>query len=148
LSRGYGGLSGGSHRRRFGRLNKVVRGRGVARRKAIRAQVLKDFRGVGEPLDLEANVSTPADVLSDILKALRLTEGIEESRLRGAWTEVAGEFVGRQTEPVSLRQGKLTLKVIQPSMRFHLEQTKKDLLRRLQKKLGGNTIREVQLILG
>lgn len=114
----------------------------------IRAQVLRDFRGIGEPLDLEANVSTPADVLNDILKDLRLTEGIEESRLRGAWTEVAGEFVGRQTEPVSLRQGKLTLKVIQPSMRFHLEQTKKDLLRRLQQKLGGNTIREVQLILG
>ena len=148
MSRGYGGLSGGSHRRRYGRLSKGVRGRGVARRKVIRAQVLRDFRGIGEPLDLEANVSTPADVLNDILKDLRLTEGIEESRLRGAWTEVAGEFVGRQTEPVSLRQGKLTLKVIQPSMRFHLEQTKKDLLRRLQQKLGGNTIREVQLILG
>ena len=148
MPRGYGGLSGGSHRRRNGRLNKVVRRRGVARRKMIRAQVLRDFRGVGAPLDLEANVSTPADVLSDILKDLRLTEGIEESRLRGAWSEVAGEFVGRQTEPVSLNHGKLTLKVIQPSMRFHLEQTKKDLLQRLQQKLVRNTIREVQLILG
>ena len=52
----------------------------------VRAQVLREFRGVGEPLDLEANVSTPADVLTDILKDLRLTEGIEESRLRGAWS--------------------------------------------------------------
>ena len=114
----------------------------------VRAQVLREFRGVGEPLDLEANVSTPADVLTDILKDLRLTEGIEESLLRGAWSEVAGEFVGRQTEPVSLNKGKLTLKVIQPSMRFHLEQSKKDLLQRLQQKLGRDTIREVHLMLG
>ena len=145
---GHGRLSGGSHRRRNRRLNKVVRRRGVARRKMVRAQVLREFRGVGEPLDLEANVSTPADVLTDILKDLRLTEGIEESRLRGAWSEVAGEFVGRQTEPVSLNKGKLTLKVIQPSMRFHLEQSKKDLLQRLQQKLGRDTIREVHLMLG
>ena len=148
MPRGHGGLSGGSHRRRNRRLNKVVRRRGVARRKMVRAQVLREFRGVGEPLDLEANVSTPADVLTDILKDLRLTEGIEESRLRGAWSEVAGEFVGRQTEPVSLNKGKLTLKVIQPSMRFHLEQSKKDLLQRLQQKLGRDTIREVHLMLG
>ncbi len=148
MPRGHGGLSGGSHRRRNGRLSKVVRRKGVARRKMIRAQVLRDFRGIGEPLDLEANVSTPADVLTDILKDLRLTEGIEESRLRGAWSEVAGEFVGRQTEPVSLKKGKLILKVIQPSMRFHLEQAKKDLLQRLQQKLGRDTVREVHLILG
>ncbi|HCQ32432.1 MAG TPA: hypothetical protein DIV54_02955 [Verrucomicrobiales bacterium] len=56
--------------------------------------------------------------------------------------------MGRQTEPVSLRNGKLTLRVIQPSMRFHLEQTKKDLLKRLQQELGANTIREVHLVLG
>ena len=98
-------MSGGSHWRRFGRLTKVVRRRGAARRKAIRAQVLRDFRGAGEPLDLEANVSTPADIINDVLKDLKLAEGVEESRLRGAWTQVAGDFVGRQTEPVSLRNG-------------------------------------------
>ena len=145
---GDGGVSGRGYRQRFGRLKKVVRGRGFSRGKAIRAQVLRDFRGVGEPLDLESNISTPADLLSEILKDLRLREGVEESRLRGAWTEVAGEFVGRQTEPVSLRHGKLTLKVIQPAMRFHLEQSKRSLLRRLQQELGGNTVREVVLIVG
>ena len=148
MPRGNGGMSGGSNWRRFGRLTKVVRRRGAARRKAIRAQVLRDFRGAGEPLDLEANVSTPADIINDVLKDLKLAEGVEESRLRGAWTQVAGDFVGRQTEPVSLRNGKLTLRVIQPSMRFHLEQTKKDLLKRLQQELGANTIREVHLVLG
>jgi len=93
-------------------------------------------------------MSTPADLLGGILKDLRLTEGVEESRLREAWSEVAGEFVGRQTEPVSLRHGVLTLRVIQPSMRFHLEQIRNELLHRLKQKLGAQTVRDVRLILG
>ena len=145
---GYGGLSSGGHRRRRGRLRRGARRRGLARGDAIRAQVLREFRGAGEPLDLERNMSTPADLLDGILKSLRLTEGIEESRLRNAWLEVAGEFVARQTEPVSLHQGVLTLRVLQPSMRFHLEQTRSQLLRRLKERLGSKMVRDVRLVVG
>ena len=145
---GYGGLSSGGHWRRRGRLRRAVRRRGLARGDAIRAQVLREFRGAGEPLDPERNMSTPADLLDGILKSLRLTEGIEESRLRSAWLEVAGEFVARQTEPVSLYQGVLTLRVLQPSMRFHLEQTRTQLLRRLKQRLGSRKVRDVRLVVG
>jgi len=145
---GYGGLSGGGHRRRRSRLGRGARRRGLARGDAIRAQVLREFRGVGEPLDLERNMSTPADLLGGILQGLRLTEGIEESRLREAWLEVAGEFVARQTEPVSLYQGVLTLRVLQPSMRFHLEQTRAQLLRRLKQRLGSRMVRDVRMVVG
>ncbi len=145
---GYGGVSSGGHRRRRGRLGRTTRRRGLARGDAIRAQVLRDFRGAGEPLDLDRNMSTPADLLGGILKNLRLTEGIEESRLRSAWLEVAGEFVARQTEPVSLYQGVLTLRVLQPSMRFHLEQTRTQLLRRLKQQLGSRKVRDVRLVVG
>ena len=145
---GYGGVSSGGHRRRRGRLARTTRRRGLARGDAIRAQVLRDFRGAGEPLDLDRNMSTPADLLGGILKNLRLTEGIEESRLRSAWLEVAGEFVARQTEPVSLYQGVLTLRVLQPSMRFHLEQTRTQLLRRLKQQLGSRKVRDVRLVVG
>ena len=112
--------------------------------------MLREFRGVGEPLDLERNVSRrPAICLGSILRdGLRLNEGIEESRLRGAWREVAGEFVAQQTEPVSLREGTLILRVLQPSMKFHLEQTRSQLLRRLQNQLGRGTIRQVKLVIG
>ena len=143
---GYGGLSGGGNRRR--RRLSGARRRGLSRGEAIRAQVLREFRGASEPLDLERNMATPADLLSGILEGLRLTEGIEESRLRKAWLEVAGEFVARQTEPVSLRLGVLTLRVLQPSMRFHLEQSRSQLLRRLKQKLGSNLVRDVRLVLG
>ena len=62
--------------------------------------------------------------------------------------EVAGEFVAGQTEPVSLRKGVLTLKVLQPSMRFHIEQSRAQILARLQQALGKQKIREVRLTIG
>lgn len=86
--------------------------------------------------------------MAGILRDLQLDEGIEESRLREAWKEVAGGFVAGQTEPVSLRSGTLTLRVLQPSMRFHLEQSRGQLLKRLKQRLGTETIREVRLIIG
>lgn len=119
-----------------------------SRRDRVRARILREFRGVGEPLDLNQNISKAGDLLSEILGSLQLNEGIEESRLRGAWREVAGDFVAQQTEPVSLRDGILTLRVLQPSMRFHLEQSRGQLLGRLRQQLGRETVREVRLTIG
>lgn len=137
-----------SRRSNRGRRGLTRRSRGPKRIDHIRAQLLRDFRGVGEALDLEKNVSRAGELLQGILKDLRLNEGIEESRLKEAWHEVAGSFVARQTEPVSLHRGVLTLRVLQPSMRFHLEQSRGQLLGRLRKRLGAEAVREVRLTIG
>ena len=145
---GHGGLSGRGHRGRRIGLKKRGGRNGRTGRDSIRARVLREFRGVGEPLDLSKNMSKAGDLLAGILQDLRLDEGIQESQLRTAWLEVAGEFVARQTEPVALSNGVLTLRVLQPSMRFHLEQSRGQLLGRLRKRLGANTVREVKLVIG
>ena len=117
-------------------------------REAERTRVLAQWHGAGPPLDLNQNVSKAGDLLAGILGKLQLEEGIDEGRLRTAWREVAGEFVAAQTEPVSLRKGVLTLRVLQPSMRFHLEQSRAQILARLRQSLGKRKIREVRLTLG
>ena len=117
-------------------------------REAERARILEQWRGRGLPTDPNQNVRKASDWLSGILSKLALEEGIDESRLRAAWREVAGEFVAGQTEPVSLRKGVLTLKVLQPSMRFHIEQSRAQILARLQQALGKQKIREVRLTIG
>lgn len=143
-------MSGGGYRRRrhYGLKRRATGRARISRGDAIRARVLREFRGAGEPLDLQKNVSRAGDLLGSILQNLKLHEGIEESRLRGAWREVAGSFVANQTEPLGLRHGTLTLRVLQPSMRFHLEQSRAQLLRRLKERLGPNTVREVKLVIG
>ncbi|NNC90511.1 MAG: DUF721 domain-containing protein [Akkermansiaceae bacterium] len=117
-------------------------------RDSVRARVLAEWRGAGEPLDLNRNMVTAAEVLEGILEKLSLQEGIDEGSLREAWGEVAGEFIAKQTEPVSLRDGVLNLKVLQPAMRFHLEQSRGEMLQRLQRHLGKDKIREVRLTIG
>lgn len=114
----------------------------------MRARVLREFRGADEPLELGRNISKAGDLLGAVLRDLRLHEGIEESKLRAAWREVAGSFVAQQTEPVGLRAGVLTLRVLQPSMRFHLEQSRVQLLRRLKQQLGPDTVRSVRWVIG
>ena len=145
---GHGRLSGRGDRRRRQGLTKRRRLFRNAGRETVRARVLREWRGVGEPLDLNQNVSKAADLLQSVLSQLNLNEGIEESRLRGAWKDVAGEFIAKQTEPVSLQDGILTLRVLQPSMRFHLEQSRGELRARLQAKLGRSAVREVRLTIG
>lgn len=109
---------------------------------------MAQWRGIGPPLDPNENVSRAGDLISGILAKLQLEEGIEETQLRGAWREIAGEFVAAQTEPVSLEKGVLTLKVLQPSMRFHLEQSRGEILASLQRALGRKKVRQVRLTIG
>ncbi len=113
-----------------------------------RAKVLREWRQGEAPLDSNRNISRAGELLREVLAKLRLEEGLEESRLREVWHEIAGEFIARQTQPVSLRNGILVLRVVQPAMRFHLEQSKAQLMARLQEQLGRNTIREVRLSIG
>jgi len=145
---GDGGLSGGGDRGR--RRRHVSGGRGARRhsRDTARARVLREWRGADEPLDPGRNISRAGDLLRQVLGGLRLEEGLEEDRLREAWREIAGEFIARHTQPVSLRNGRLVLRVLQPSMRFHLEQSRVQLLERLREHFGAGTIREVRLGIG
>jgi hypothetical protein len=117
-------------------------------RDSIRSRVLEQWWGAGARKDPAQNVSAAGDWLTDILSKLQLQDGIEEGKLRSAWKEVAGEFVAGQTEPISFSKGVLTLKVLQPSMRFHLEQSRGEILARLQQALGRKKLREIRLTIG
>ena len=68
--------------------------------------------------------------------------------MRAAWKELAGDFIARHTEPVSVKNGHLVLRVTQPAMRFHLEQMKPMLLARIREQLGENRIQSVKFTLG
>ena len=96
----------------------------------------------------EKNCSKAADWVSGILASLRIADGVEESQIREGWKKVAGDFVAAQTEVISLKRGVLILRVLQPAMRFHLEQSRGELLRKVQSELGKDKVREVRLITG
>ncbi len=114
----------------------------------FREQVLRDWLGCDEPYDLNDGVTSADALMEGILEKMGLSQGINEEELRSSWGKVAGDFIGQHTKPESLRDGILRLHVLQPAMRFHLEQSKAPLLKRLQEELGADTIRDVRFILG
>ena len=110
--------------------------------------VMRDWQGGTTPMPTDLNSSKAGDWVGGILAGFNLSDGIEESRIKEGWKAVAGDFVAAQTEVVSLKRGVLVLRVIQPAMRFHLEQTKSELLGKVRRELGPESVRQVRLITG
>lgn len=125
-----------------------MRKRADRRRAHFTRTVVRDWQGGETPLPTEKNCSKAADWVSDILAGLKVSEGIEEGQIRESWKKVAGDFVAAQTEVISFKRGVLVLRVLQPAMRFHLEQSRGELLRKVQSELGKEKVREVRLVTG
>ncbi len=121
---------------------------GGASSAAIREEILREWRGADEAADLNAGIHRPDQFIASILRSAGLQDGIHEDELRAAWKELAGDFIARHTEPASVKDGHLVLRVTQPAMRFHLEQMKPMLLARIREQLGENRIQSVKFTLG
>ena len=119
-----------------------------SRLEAMRRAVLREWLGGEEPERLDSRLHVPKEFLAGILKAAGATEGIDEERLREMWKQVAGDFVARHATPVSLKGGCLTLHVLQPAMRFHLEQTRTVLLQKVQEAAGPGVVKSIRFNVG
>lgn len=114
----------------------------------IRKEILSEWRGCEEATDLNQGIHTAEKFISAILRSAGAEDGLHEDQVRSAWKELAGDFISRHSEPVSVKNGHLVLRVTQPAMRFHLEQMKPMLLTRIRAQLGGNRVKSVKFALG
>ena len=111
----------------------------------IRRRVLEEWRGLPEnPVARERSV-TVSDALKKLLRKLGLSERLNEQEIRSAWREIVGDFLAAHSLPVSVRDGILTVQVIQPAVRYELDRSwKRDILRKLQARFGAKIVREVR----
>jgi predicted nucleic acid-binding Zn ribbon protein len=119
-----------------------------SRQEHMRREVRREWRGVDDPVDLNENVRLAADLVAEILRRAGMADGMEEGHLRAIWGEVMGDFVAKCSEPVSLKQGCLTIRVTQPAMRFHLEQMRGSLLAKIQKAANNQKIQSLRFAVG
>lgn len=113
----------------------------------MRRRVLREWGRPDEPLDLNSRVNLAGKFVARILREAGAADGIEEERVKAVWRQLAGDFVANHCEPVSLRNGELSLRVVQPAMRFHLEQMRPVLLKRLREEFG-DKLRSVRFVHG
>ncbi|MEX1116694.1 MAG: DUF721 domain-containing protein [Akkermansiaceae bacterium] len=114
----------------------------------IREEILREWRGADEPANLNAGIHSAGQFITAILRAAGAEDGLNEDEVRAMWKELAGEFIARHTEPISVKGGNLVLRVTQPALRFQLEQMKPMLLARIRSTLGENRIKSVKFTLG
>jgi len=114
----------------------------------IRARLLTEWRGGIDPPHPARNIHQPGEFLDDLLKIVGLSDGVDEQRLKDAWGTVAGEFVSKHTVPESIRGGVLVLRVVQPAMKFHLQQMSGKLLANLHRELGKDTVKKIVFKIG
>ncbi len=120
----------------------------ITRQERIRRQVLREWRGVDEPAGLNDGIHLPRESLDGILRRCGIQDGLDEEEVKRAWKDLAGEFIATHSAPDTVKGGCLALRVTQPAMRFHLEQMKPMLLKRLQSRLGAGKIRTIRFVLG
>lgn len=114
----------------------------------IREEILREWRGADEPDDLNAGIHLAEKFVSAILRSAGAEDGLSEDQVRATWKDLAGDFIGRHTEPVSVKSGVLSLRCTQPALRFQLEQMKPMLLKRIREQLGDNRIKSIKFSLG
>ena len=117
-------------------------------KKRARNKILIQWRGGIDPPNSARNIHQPTEYLDELLKVVGLSDGVDEQRLKESWSRVAGDFVAQHSEPDSIKNGVLVLKVVQPMMKFHLQQMTGKLLENLRGELGRDTVKQIVFKIG
>ena len=116
---------------------------------ALRAAVIAEWRGLPEKKTRSDRWHSPGDLLPKLMQQLGLSERLHESAVIEAWKEIVGDFIASHSTPVSLNAGVLFVRVLQPSLHYQFETiSKTEILRKLKRRFGGKTIRDVRFRVG
>ncbi len=116
---------------------------------SLRAAAIAEWRGLPEKSPRRDRWQSPAEVLPKLMQRLGLRERLHETEVIEAWSKIVGGFIAAHSAPVALREGILYVRVLQPALHYELEQVSKiDILRKLKKRFGAKTIRDIRFRVG
>jgi predicted nucleic acid-binding Zn ribbon protein len=116
---------------------------------SLRAAALSEWRGLPDKKIRPDHWEVPAELLPKLMQRLGLKERLHEGEVIEAWAKIVGEFIAAHSAPVALREGMLYVRVLQPALHYELEQISKiDILRKLKRRFGPKTIRDIRFRLG
>ncbi len=117
--------------------------------KRLRAIALAEWRGLPERPLTPAPAKAIGDVIGKIMADFGLKDRLREDEVIRAWQEIVGEFVAKHSTPQKLKDGVLTVAVLQPTLRFEFDRVwKPEILAKLKARFGSRTVREVRFRVG
>lgn len=113
---------------------------------ALRKRVLREWR----PFAVEPPPAAPSldRLVPGLMKKLGLEQRLWESQIFSRWADIVGEFNARICQPARLHNGKLTVNVAHSAYLQELRPHKALLLRKVQERLGANSVRDIILRVG
>ena len=84
--------------------------------------------------------------INNLLKAAGLEAGVSQNKALLVWDDVVGVKVSENTTPERVEAGTLYIKASNPTWRQELMFKKEEILKKLNKKLGEKTIKEIKFI--
>ena len=81
--------------------------------------------------------------LHQLIERLGYTTRLQEQQAVEVWAEVVGETIAKVTEPVSVADGVLTIKVNNPTWRNELTYLKPDILTKLNRRLARKVVSDI-----
>ena len=116
---------------------------------ALRAAVIAEWRGLPERKTRPDRWQAPSDLLPKLMQQLGLSERLRETEVIEAWKEIVGDFIAAHSAPVSLREGVLFVRVLQPALHYQFETiSKSEILRKLKRRFGGKVIQNIRFRVG
>ena len=84
--------------------------------------------------------------INTFLKKAGLEKGVSQNKALLVWKEVVGDSVSQNTKPEKIESGTLYIKTSNSTWRQELVFKKTDIIKKLNNKLGKNTIKEIKFI--
>ena len=89
------------------------------------------------------NDITIGKALDMMIDDLKLRSKINESRIRDGWAEIMGKPIAKYTSSVSLRDGKLYIKIDSAALKQELNYSRDKIRELFNKEFGDNVVKDV-----
>lgn len=92
---------------------------------------------------MRKNAVTFKEAIEMMVRDFKLSPRLNEIRIRESWPTVMGSMIARHTSSISLRKGKLYLKIESAALKHELTYSKEKIKEIFNKELGDNVITDV-----
>jgi predicted nucleic acid-binding Zn ribbon protein len=102
----------------------------------------------GSPAEDKAARNPLEKVLKDVIKDLSGKERFGEEEIAGAWEAAVGAAAAKHSRPVSFKKATVTVNVDRSGWLYELTVQKKEILKKLEERLGAKKIKDIRLRIG
>ena len=84
--------------------------------------------------------------IDSMLRKFGIDNAIAQNNALNIWNEIVGNTVAKNTEPDRVEHGVIIVKVSSPTWRQELYFQKKEIIQKINNKIGKNVIRDIRFI--